>query len=277
MGFAVDVADNGETALEALLASLEAAAPGGARAYDLLVTDCHMPRMDGVALTQAVRTSPSVALRALPVVGLTADATETQRERCREAGMTELAIKPMMAEQLRALVARVLPSRVLPSHVLPSHVLPSHVLRCGPDVEEAPKPAAPPRARLRDVAFDDQIYREIFPVGDPDGDVAGRGWLTDFLAAAREEDASLAGLLASAPGMLPNKVDLATVAHRLAGASFSVGAMRLGRAASILENAANRHETAVLVALHDDVHAELLAAAAAIAEFLAAPKAEMAA
>jgi signal transduction histidine kinase/CheY-like chemotaxis protein/HPt (histidine-containing phosphotransfer) domain-containing protein len=256
MGFAVDVAENGEAALAVLLASVDAAA-SGAPGYDLLVTDCHMPRMDGVALTQAVRASPHAALRALPVIGLTADATETQRERCRAAGMTDMAIKPLMAGHLRALVARVLPR--------------------GGVGGAAPQPAAAPARRLRDMAFDDQIYREIFPVGDADADAAGAAWLTDYLATARGEEAALAGLLAAGAETPPDDEAVATVAHRLAGASFSVGAMRLGGAASALDKAAKRRDTAALPALQEQLRAEFVAAEAAIKAFVAVLEVRLAA
>jgi PAS domain S-box-containing protein len=72
--------------------------------FDLVLTDCHMPNMDGVELTRAVRQLADPALRNLPVLGLTADVTEAMRVRCAEAGMTHLAIKPLALEALSELL-----------------------------------------------------------------------------------------------------------------------------------------------------------------------------
>jgi two-component system sensor histidine kinase EvgS len=68
LGHRVEIAENGQAALQKLLEN----------AYDIVLTDCHMPVMDGVALTQAVRSMPDPALRNLPIIGLTADVTEHQ-------------------------------------------------------------------------------------------------------------------------------------------------------------------------------------------------------
>jgi light-regulated signal transduction histidine kinase (bacteriophytochrome)/CheY-like chemotaxis protein len=96
LGLVVDSVENGEIALRMLRA----------KSYDLLLTDCHMPIMDGVGLTLAVRGDANASLRALPVIGLTADVTEAQRVRCEQAGMNELAIKPLTIEKLSKLLHR---------------------------------------------------------------------------------------------------------------------------------------------------------------------------
>ncbi len=78
--------------------------------------------------------------------------------------MTDLAIKPLMAGQLRALLSRVL------SPGSEAEVA---------EAKDMPRPAFPSSVQVRDMAFDDQIYREIFPAGDPAVDAAGSLWLTD--------------------------------------------------------------------------------------------------
>jgi signal transduction histidine kinase/CheY-like chemotaxis protein/HPt (histidine-containing phosphotransfer) domain-containing protein len=224
LGYDVDVAIDGEAAFAALQAT----------SYDLLVTDCHMPRMDGAALACAIRAAADPLLRDLPIIGVTADTTQTQRDRCNAAGMNELAIKPLSMELLRSLLARV-----------------------WPQAEVAP-PAAPAPSALRPVAFDSQIYLEIFPPGDP----MGAAWLNEYLATARDDTEELDSLLPE---------QLVIVAHRLAGASFSAGAMLLGQAARALELAAKQNDHASIPALFKVVQAELQALERAIADFLAAP------
>jgi signal transduction histidine kinase/ActR/RegA family two-component response regulator/HPt (histidine-containing phosphotransfer) domain-containing protein len=229
LGFRVDVAEDGEAGLAAARA-----APHD-HPYDVVVTDLHMPRLDGVGLTLALRVADSPGLRDVPIIGLTADATATQRERCQAAGMTAVAIKPLTSSRLAALLADILPAAATPPNAV----------------------AAAPA--LRAVPFDSQIFLELFEPGDPEG----AGWLGDYLATARAQVAELAGLPPDA---------LVNAAHRLAGASFSVGAMTLGQAARALELAAWADATApALAAPQAAVQAELAAAEAAIADFLRAP------
>jgi light-regulated signal transduction histidine kinase (bacteriophytochrome)/FixJ family two-component response regulator/HPt (histidine-containing phosphotransfer) domain-containing protein len=225
LGVDADAADDGESGLRKLRKG----------AYDLLLTDCHMPRMDGVALTVAVRADPDPRLHRIPIIGLTADVTEAQREKCRAAGMTELAIKPVRLDGLAALLQR---------HLAPS------------GTAAAAAPAAPAPA-LRAVALDDQIYLSMFELGDPEG----AAWLTQFLAAARQDVDALGDLLAAAE---PPRLQLRRVAHRLAGAAFSAGAMLLGAAARTLEGAADHADPATLGASLAVVRHELAAAASAI-------------
>jgi signal transduction histidine kinase/CheY-like chemotaxis protein len=98
LGFVVDIAEDGQAGLEAAQSA----------SYDLVVTDLHMPGMDGVALTRAIRAADDAVLRVVPVIGLTADTTAVQRERCEQAGMTALAIKPLTGGPLAALVIRII-------------------------------------------------------------------------------------------------------------------------------------------------------------------------
>jgi signal transduction histidine kinase/DNA-binding response OmpR family regulator len=229
LGLRADVAEDGEAGLEKLLS----------QRYDLLLTDCHMPRMDGVALTRAVRASTAQSLRTMPIIGLTADVTETQRQQCTDSGMDELAIKPLKLETLGRLMARHLPLTAIPPPEAPSE--------------------------LRPVAFDGQIFLAVFPPGAAEG-VA---WLTDYLAAARREVDTLDTLLnTDAP-----RLQIKTVSHRLAGTSFSAGAMLLGEAARALERAA-AEPNIPLAPLHAALLAQFNTAEAAIATFIATMPAE---
>ncbi len=234
LGLTVDAAENGEAALQMLHAGR----------FDLLVTDCHMPRMDGVALTRAVRAAADPALSGLPVIGLTADVTATQRERCVAAGMTDVAIKPLTLEHLSRLVVR-------------------HLAVAIPDKPAAlPPPASTPPVRT---SFDDHIYRQLFLPGDPDGETL----LREYLELAGRLNSELQALLAvEADAALPRE-RVAATAHRLAGSSLSIGAARLGDAARALEQAAPGNNLAALLAHHAAVALELAAAQTAIATFLA--------
>jgi CheY-like chemotaxis protein len=74
--------------------------------YGLILTDFHMPQMDGVALARAVRALPGADL---PILALTADALPETAERCTEAGMQSLLTKPLRLPVLQISLQRWLP------------------------------------------------------------------------------------------------------------------------------------------------------------------------
>jgi two-component system sensor histidine kinase/response regulator len=76
--------------------------------YDAILMDCHMPRIDGFAATRAIRARDTADART-PIIALTANAMEGDRERCLAAGMDDYLPKPFDRETLRATLARWLP------------------------------------------------------------------------------------------------------------------------------------------------------------------------
>jgi len=89
-GFVVDVADNGHIAMQKLAAN----------SYDLILMDMQMPIMDGVTATREIRRSLSA--QAMPIVAMTANAMQQDRQRCREAGMQGFITKPIDTHRLWA-------------------------------------------------------------------------------------------------------------------------------------------------------------------------------
>jgi signal transduction histidine kinase/CheY-like chemotaxis protein len=77
--------------------------------YGLILTDFHMPRMDGVQLARAVRALPGADL---PIVALTADALPETAERCAEAGMQGHLTKPLHLPVLQEALGRWLPRAI---------------------------------------------------------------------------------------------------------------------------------------------------------------------
>jgi PAS domain S-box-containing protein len=75
--------------------------------YALLLTDLHMPEMDGYDLTRAVRASESENRRSrMPIIALTANALQGEAERCRAVGMDEYLSKPATLAELAAALER---------------------------------------------------------------------------------------------------------------------------------------------------------------------------
>ncbi len=75
------------------------------QAFALLLTDCHMPVMDGYSLTRALRAQGESA----PVIGVTADTSEEASLQMQEAGMNDMLFKPYTLETLHQMLMRWLP------------------------------------------------------------------------------------------------------------------------------------------------------------------------
>ncbi|MFM7384323.1 MAG: response regulator, partial [Microcystaceae cyanobacterium] len=87
-GFAVDLAENGQIALDKVKTA----------DYDLVLMDMQMPVMDGVSATIAIRQYPQC--QNLPIVAMTANVMSGDRQRCLEAGMNGHVGKPIEPEEL---------------------------------------------------------------------------------------------------------------------------------------------------------------------------------
>ena len=80
------------------------------RPFDLVITDCQMPVMDGYSMARAIRQyEHHFGLRRVPIIALTADLQNDSPRRCSDAGIDAWLLKPLTLEQLRAVLARWLP------------------------------------------------------------------------------------------------------------------------------------------------------------------------
>jgi two-component system, chemotaxis family, chemotaxis protein CheY len=95
-GFEVVEAEDGRDALAKL----------DGNPVSLVVTDLHMPNMDGIELIRSLRANPSH--RFMPVVMLTTESNQDKKNQGREAGATGWIVKPFKPEQLVAVVKRLL-------------------------------------------------------------------------------------------------------------------------------------------------------------------------
>ncbi|MEM6809276.1 MAG: response regulator [Pseudomonadota bacterium] len=95
-----EIATNGEEALAALERSH----------FALVLMDCQMPVMDGFVATRQLREREATSGQTtVPVIALTANALDGDRERCAEAGMDDYLSKPFTLSQLRDMLSRWLP------------------------------------------------------------------------------------------------------------------------------------------------------------------------
>jgi signal transduction histidine kinase/DNA-binding response OmpR family regulator len=100
LGHSAHFTANGQEAVEALSQS-------GQAPFDLVLMDLHMPVLDGVGATRAIRALSQPALATVPIVALTADAFTDTRERCMVAGMNDFLTKPVSPPMLAAALRRL--------------------------------------------------------------------------------------------------------------------------------------------------------------------------
>lgn len=101
LGLRAETAENGQAALSMWRDGR----------FAMVITDCHMPEMDGYELAREIRRIEAAeSRRRMPVIAWTANALAEEAGRCREVGMDELLVKPAELMQLREVLSRWLPT-----------------------------------------------------------------------------------------------------------------------------------------------------------------------
>jgi CheY-like chemotaxis protein len=98
-GCQVTLVANGREAVEALVRPT----------FDLVLMDCFMPEMDGFEATRLIRQREWGTARHVPIIALTASASDDERLRCLEAGMDDYLAKPYRKAELAQVLDRHLP------------------------------------------------------------------------------------------------------------------------------------------------------------------------
>ncbi|MGC8781841.1 MAG: response regulator, partial [Anaerolineae bacterium] len=102
LGYQVQRVETGHAAVEAYVAAPDR--------YGLILMDIQMPEMDGFSATHAIRQIELTSGRHIPIVALTANAMERDRERCLAAGMDDYIAKPIIQHELRRLLEQWWPA-----------------------------------------------------------------------------------------------------------------------------------------------------------------------
>ncbi len=100
-----DIADNGVIALEVL--------NKGEKKYDLILMDCQMPEMDGYDTTRAIRSNQAgESYKDIPIIAMTANAMQGDKEKCEIAGMDDYITKPIDPKKLKETLQKWLSIKV---------------------------------------------------------------------------------------------------------------------------------------------------------------------
>ncbi|MBV1787958.1 PAS domain S-box protein [Marinobacterium sp. D7] len=218
LGYAADIAENGHRAL-ALWRNGD---------YALLLTDLHMPEMDGYQLSTAIRSEERNDDHK-PIIALTANALKGEAKRCFDVGMDDYLTKPARLEELHSVLERWMPGG-------------------------APEPIDTSMERDRALssslhaAVDTSVLEGL--VGD-DPEVVHE-FLQEFyrygIKAAYELNRAFESGQVQEVGAL---------AHKLKSSAHSIGALRLAECCDELEKIANAKGTTRLVELMDRFNTEM--------------------
>ncbi|KUJ85701.1 hypothetical protein AVO45_01560 [Ruegeria marisrubri] len=222
-GHTVEVAENGQEAVDAT----------AHRDYDIVLMDMHMPIMDGVTATEAIRARERAqGGRRIPIVACTASVTPADRQRCAKAGMDDFVGKPFRAEELLRVVEEVvsrnapLPPESTAEAPEPARS-PSEPSRAPPEAAGAPEEKAPETAE--DAAADPVNWREAL---DRLGD---EGLLREMAEMFLAELPKMVDAIETAR-QSGDAQELRRAAHTLKGSANVVGAFPAAQAALRLEN-----------------------------------------
>jgi PAS domain S-box-containing protein len=122
LGYACDVAEDGTRAWTMLHQSQGR--------YGLLLTDCHMPRLDGYELTRRIRAhEQSSGAPRLPIIAITANALPGEGERCFALGMDGYLAKPLQIRDLKRIMDEFLPPGAMSVPVAADHAADGTMVR----------------------------------------------------------------------------------------------------------------------------------------------------
>lgn len=93
-GHKVTVATNGEEAVNAVITA--------DTAFDVILMDIHMPVVDGIEASRRIRALPDKDKQAIPIIALTANILQDEKQKCFAAGMNSFITKPFSPEKLNA-------------------------------------------------------------------------------------------------------------------------------------------------------------------------------
>jgi PAS domain S-box-containing protein len=141
-GFNVDLAGNGEIAVRKVKET----------AFDVVLMDMQMPVMDGVTATREIRKLPQFA--ELPIVAMTANAMDGDRQRCLDAGMNDHIPKPVEPDDLWKVLLKWVKSPPVSGKNVPGASRPAHGGKRQRVNDNAAASKSYPTTNTKDVSLD---------------------------------------------------------------------------------------------------------------------------
>ncbi|OYY73872.1 MAG: hypothetical protein B7Y40_07465 [Gammaproteobacteria bacterium 28-57-27] len=200
-------------ASEQAASSSEALRMWSAGSYGLLITDCHMPDMDGYQLTQEIRRQEVAGGRArTPILAWTANALRDAADACAAAGMDDILIKPAALNALKQKLQQFLPT---------------------PGESSIPVMASATTQDARPPVWDADVLHEMFG-----GDEAMKERILQrFRQTSQSDSVALDRALAT-----HDAEEVRHLAHRIKGAARTIGAHEYAQACAALEQAATSQD-----------------------------------
>ena len=203
LGQKADIACNGVEAIDA----------AAGQRYDVILMDMQMPVMDGIQAARAIRGAVGPN-QATPIIAMTANASDEDREACREAGMNGFESKPITLARLHAVLSG---SQQPPSSVIAT-------LTATPDMPTVAAASGVDPARKAELidALGPEIFDELVASFFNDAEAL----VADYAAAIAAEDETAAD----------------KALHTLKGAAANVGFKSVAETAQALRNAPLKHD-----------------------------------
>ena len=209
LGYALEIANDGKEALELL----------EAKSFAILLTDCHMPNMDGFELTETIRKSEKNKDVRFPIVAITASVMKEEVDQCFAAGMDDCLAKPLEMKKLKEMLRKWMPV---------SDGVAAEVTKEPAGEDTTDKPEAKDGDNGGDGPIDPSALKNVF--GDDEDTF--QEILNDFVAPATSNVGEIEVSFAerSADGV-------AKAAHKLKSSARSIGANDLADLCQTLEAA----------------------------------------
>ena len=129
--------------------------------YAILLTDCHMPEMDGFELTRSIRKAEEDGNVRLPIIAITASVLAAEIDRCYEAGMDDSLAKPLEMPKLKAALRKWMPTYE-PANPVESEEKASDPDTSGDEVASSDSESPIDASALKSVFGDDEAtFKEI--------------------------------------------------------------------------------------------------------------------
>jgi signal transduction histidine kinase/DNA-binding response OmpR family regulator/HPt (histidine-containing phosphotransfer) domain-containing protein len=263
LGLDVSRACNGQEALRSVQAG----------DFDLILMDCQMPVMDGFAATTEIRRHEQQRgrSRSLPIIAITANALQGDRESCLAAGMDDYLSKPFTQQALGQTIGRwiTLP-RVAPAPLdgpadAPGPASPAdepEPSAAAPAVAAAP-PVAAPVPPLQEPLINRQALENIRALSSSNGDALLERVLQAYLDDTPVHLRTIKSAIDSG-----STVQMRKAAHSLKSSSANVGADALAQRCREMEQLGRNDTTAGAAALLDDMERSFQAVRQALGAIL---------